>query len=294
MKYAFFLGCTIPARSRNYELSARSVSQKTGVELNDVPGFMCCGFPIKGADKHSSLLMAAYNLALARQKGLDVCTLCSSCTSALTEAAHELEHDEKMREKINAQLSRVGLKYEGHTKVRHLARVLYEEVGLEKVKERFTRDLKGLRVASHYGCHYLKPSEIYDNFDQVEMPHTLDELVALTGATVVDYANKKRCCGGPLLAVDEKTASGITKEKLDDIQQAQAQVINLVCPFCSVMYDGNQKSIETQFNKTYNIPVLFLTQILGMAMGLDRKELGLNMNVVKTKEALAAFFPAEE
>ncbi len=294
MKYAFFLGCTIPARSRNYELSARNVAQKLGVELNLVEGFMCCGFPVKGADKQAALLMGAYNLALAQQNGLDVCTLCSSCTSALTEVSHELEHDEAARKSINERLAKVGLKYEGPTRVRHFARVLYEEIGPEEIKKHIIKKLEGLRVASHYGCHYLKPSEIYDNFDQVEMPHTLDDLVALTGATVVDYANKKRCCGGPLLAVDEKTASGITKEKLDDIQQAQAQVINLVCPFCSVMYDGNQKSIETQFNKTYNLPVLFLTQILGMAMGVDRKELGLNMNIVKTKEALAAFFPAEE
>ncbi|RPI70282.1 MAG: disulfide reductase, partial [Desulfobacteraceae bacterium] len=165
MKYAFFLGCTIPARSRNYELSARNVAQKLGVELNDIPGFMCCGFPIKAADKHAALLMSAYNLALARQKGLDICALCSSCTSALTEAAHELEHDEEARKKINEQLAKAGLKYEGHTKVRHFARVLYEEVGPEKIKQQFTRDLKGLKVASHYGCHYLKPSEIYDNFD---------------------------------------------------------------------------------------------------------------------------------
>lgn len=294
MKYAFFLGCTIPARSRNYELSARKVARKLDVELNDLPGFMCCGFPIKGADKHSSLLMAAYNLALAQQKGMDICTLCSSCTSALTEAAHELEHDAEMRNKVNEQLDKVGLKYDGHTKVRHLARVLYEEVGLEKIKEQLTRSLEGLRVASHYGCHYLKPSEIYDDFDQVEMPHTLDDLVAATGASVVDYADKKRCCGGPLLAVDEKTALAITKGKLDDIQEAQAHVINLVCPFCSVMYDSNQKGVENEFDKSYNIPVLYLTQILGMAMGMDRKELGLNMNVVKTKKALAPFFPDEE
>jgi heterodisulfide reductase subunit B len=177
--------------------------------------------------------------------------------------------------------------------VRHFARVLYEEVGKDEIKKHFTKSLEGLKIASHYGCHYLKPSEIYDNFDQVEDPHSLDEMVALTGATVVDYANKKRCCGGPVLAVDEKTSLAVAKEKLDDIRESGANVINLVCPFCSVMYDSNQKGIETAFSATYNIPVLYLTQLLGLAMGFDRKELGLNMNVVKTKDALAKYAGGE-
>ncbi|MBU2499372.1 MAG: CoB--CoM heterodisulfide reductase iron-sulfur subunit B family protein [Proteobacteria bacterium] len=293
MKYALFLGCTIPARSRNYELSARKIAQKLGIELVDLEKFICYGFPIKNADLKSAMTLSAYNLALAEKRGLDLCTLCSSCASALTEAAHHLSEDERAREEINANLSRVGLQYNGGVKVRHFARVLYEEVGLEELKKHFTKTLEGLRVASHYGCHYLKPSEIYEDFDQVEDPHTLDELVALTGATVVDYPNKKRCCGGPVLPVDEKTSLAMAKEKLDDIAGAGADAITLVCPFCSVMYDSNQKGIETAFNATYNLPVLYLTQLLGLAMGFDRKELGLNMNVVKTKDLLSKYFEEE-
>jgi len=111
----------------------------------------------------------------------------------------------------------------------------------------------------------------------------------LTGAEVVDYPGKKRCCGGPILPVDETVAMSVTKEKLDEISQAGANALCLVCPFCSVMYDGNQKSIESQFDVSYDLPVLYLTQILGLAMGFDRKALGLNMNVVKTKKLLESF-----
>lgn len=290
MKYALFLGCTIPARSRNYELSARKVAQEVGIELFDIENFICCGFPIKSSHLKSAILLGAYNLALAEESKVDLCTLCSSCTSALTEVAHHLSEDQAMRAEINEHLSKVGLKYETGVKVRHFARVLYEQIGLEELKKHFTKSLKGLRMASHYGCHYIKPSEIYDNFDQVEDPHTLDEMIALTGATVVDYANSKRCCGGPVLPVDEKIALAVAKEKLDDIVDAGADAINLVCPFCSVMYDSNQKGIESEFETTYNLPVLYLTQILGMAMGFDRKELGLNLNVVKTKELLSKYF----
>jgi heterodisulfide reductase subunit B len=293
MKYALFLGCTIPARSRNYELSARKVAEKAGIELVDVDRFICCGFPVKNADLKAGLVLGAYNLAIAQQQGLDLCALCSSCTSALTEVSHHLSEDDKARAEVNESLSRVGLQYEGGVKVRHLARVLYEEVGKDALKDLCTRSLEGLRVASHYGCHYMKPSEIYDNFENLEDPYTLDQLIALTGAKTVDYANKIRCCGGPVLAVDEKTSLSVAKQKLDDIRDAGANVINLVCPFCSVMYDSNQKGIESEFETTYDLPVLYLTQILGLAMGFDRKELGLNLNVVKTKELLAPFFEKE-
>jgi len=290
MKYALFLGCTIPARSRNYELSARKVAERLGMELVDNEKFMCCGFPIKASDSESAEIMAAYNLCLAQEQGLDLMALCSSCGSALTEAAHHLSMDEHAREHINQSLSRLGMRYNGRVRVRHFARVLFEEIGADRIKATFEKDLTGLKVAVHYGCHYLKPSEIYDGFDSVEDPRTLDTLVALTGAEVVDYPGKKKCCGGPVLPVDENVALTVAKEKLDAIADTEANAMCLVCPFCSVMYDSNQKSIESTYDAHYALPVLYLTQILGLAMGFDRKELGLNMNVVKTKSLLAPYF----
>jgi len=290
MKYAFFLGCTIPARARNYELSARKVAEKLDIELVNVEKFVCCGFPVKSSDILSAEIMGAYNLCLAQEKNLDILTLCSSCASALTEVAHKLAEDGPARKEMNKELSKVGLEYHGGVKVRHLARILYEDIDSEELKKHFKKDLSGLKIASHYGCHYIKPSEIYDGFDDVEDPKSIDALVSLTGAATVDYRNKKRCCGGPLLPVNEDVASSVSKEKLDDISEAGANAICLVCPFCAVMYDGNQKSIESQFGTSYNLPVLYLTQVLGLAMGFDRKELGLNMNVVKTKELLKDYF----
>ncbi len=290
MAFALFLGCTIPARARNYELSSRKVAERLGLEFVDVESFICCGFPVRSANLASASLLGAYNLALAARQGLDICTLCSSCTSALTETAHRLDHDEDERKRVNQELERVGLAYEGGIRVRHFARVLYEEVGKDAIQKHLQKRLDGLRVASHYGCHYLKPSGIYDGFDDPENPRTLDELVALTGATPVDYKDKKRCCGGPILPVEERTSLAVAREKLDDIRDAGAQAVSLVCPFCAVMYDSNQKGIAAAFETEYDLPVLYLTQILGVAMGFDRKELGLNLNVVKTKDLLAPFF----
>lgn len=290
MKYALFLGCTIPARARNYELSARRVAEKLGIELVDVENFICCGFPTKAGDMQASLLMAAYNLALAEEKGLDLCALCSSCTSALAEAAHHLSENDADRQAVNDRLKALGLKYEKSPRIRHFARVLFQEVGADAIKGHFEKDLSDLNIAVHYGCHYLKPSEIHDGFDNSENPDSLESLVALTGAHVVDYPGKKTCCGGPVLPVDEKSAMSVSKGKLDDLKAAGADALCLVCPFCSVMYDGNQKSIESAYETSYGIPVLYLTQILGVAMGFDRKALGLNMNVVKTKELLKPYF----
>ncbi|MBW2000031.1 MAG: CoB--CoM heterodisulfide reductase iron-sulfur subunit B family protein [Deltaproteobacteria bacterium] len=285
-KYLLFLGCTIPARARNYELSARQVAKRLGVDLVDIVDFMCCGFPLKSGDVRSSDILGAYNLAIAEREGLAICTLCSSCTSALTEVAFELSGDRDKKERVNKSLVKVNLRYNGDARVRHFARILYEEVGLENIKRNLTRDLGGLRIAIHYGCHYFKPSEIYEGFDDPEDPETLDGLVSLTGATVVEYRGKKNCCGGPILPVDEGTALSVAKSKLDCLIEAKADALCLVCPFCSVMYDSNQKSIEAEFQVEYKLPVLYLTQLLGLAMGMDRKELGLNMNVVKTKNLL--------
>lgn len=290
LRYALFLGCTIPARSRNYELSARKVAEKLGIELIDMARFICCGFPVKSSDRQSALVLAAYNLALAQKEGLDVCALCSSCASSLTETAHHLAEDDKARSAVNERLAKAGVQLEGPVRVRHFARILYEEIGPERIRSHLTKDLSGLRIASHYGCHYLKPSEIYDHFDDVNQPKSLDTLVALTGAEPVQYQGKRRCCGGPVLPVDEQTALTVAGQKLDDITEAGANAIGLVCPFCAVMYDSNQKGIGTAFEKSYDLPVLYLPQILGLAMGFDRKELGLNLNVVKTKKLLAPYF----
>jgi heterodisulfide reductase subunit B2 len=283
MKYALFLGCTIPARSRNYEMSARAVAHRLGIELVDIFDFSCCGFPLKSSDMKQAGLLAARNLALAEAQGLPICTLCSACTSMLAEEAHLLARDRALLEEVNRKLGKVGLSYSGHVKVKHFARVLMEDVGLDRIREAVTVDLKGLPVATHYGCHYLKPSEIYEGVEDPENPSSLEALVTAVGARSVEYAHKRDCCGGAVLVADEETALKMAKGKLDHVKNAGAKAMNVVCPFCSVMYDDNQKSIENQFETSYGIPVLFLSQILGLAMGFDRKELGLNMNVVKTK-----------
>jgi heterodisulfide reductase subunit B len=286
MSYAWFLGCTIPARARNYEMSARKVTESLGLQIKDIEGFSCCGFPMKAVSQETTELIAARNLALAEKDGVDVAVLCSACTSVLSEVAKELKHDPKLLEEINAQLKPLGLEYKGSTRVKHFTRILYEDVGLDKVKAAVKRELKGLSFAPHYGCHYLKPSEAYDGFDQVEAPQSIDKLIEALGAESVDYEDLKQCCGGGLLAINKDIAMAMAGSKLKRVKAAGADAIVLVCPFCSVMYDDNQREIETLAGTEYKLPVLYFPQVLGLALGIDPKDLGLNMNRVKTKDLL--------
>ena len=286
MKYAIFLGCTL-ARARHYEMAVSKVAERLGIELVYLDGFACCGYPIKSIDFLSATCLAARNLSVAEAAGLDVLTLCSACTATLTECVKELEHDHALKEQVNEKLAEVGVEYKGGATVKHFARILYEDVGLDRLKDEVKRDLSDFKVACHYGCHYLKPSEIYEGFDNHEFPRTLDELVDVTGARSVDYQNKMRCCGGSVLAVDEELCLSVTNGKLDDIRNAGANCITLVCPFCSIMYDDNQRKIESMFDTSYSLPVLFYPQLLGLAMGFDPREIGLNMNRVKPTELIA-------
>lgn len=281
--YALFLGCTIPARARNYEMSVRALARHLGITLLDIEEFSCCGFPLAAADHKTAQSLAARNLSIAEQKGLEICTLCSSCTSSLTETSHELQaHPEKLQE-INHRLARVQQSYKGPVRVRHFVRILWEEVGLGKIKEAVKTPLRGLKLAAHYGCHFLKPSEVYEGFDPVEDPRVLDELIRTSGADPVDYARKKQCCGGSVLVADEPTALAIGRDKLAELKQLQVDALVVVCPFCGVMFDSQQKKIEKSFEESYEIPVLYLTQVLGLAMGMDEKDLGLSTHAVKTR-----------
>jgi heterodisulfide reductase subunit B len=287
MKYNLFLGCTIPARSRNYELSARAIASRLDLEFIDIEEFSCCGFPLEASDEMGAILLAARNLCLAEEKGLDICALCSACASMLTKTAYHLNNDQKLREEVNKELSKIGKQYKATINVRHFARILLEDIGLERIRKEIKQDLKGLKVATHYGCHYLKPSYIYEGFDDPQYPLTLEKILEAVGVTNIQYRRKKDCCGGPVLLSDEAVALTVAQEKLKYVKEAGTDCMNLVCPFCSLMFDANQKGIEAQFGSEFNIPVLYLPQIIGLAMGFSRKELGLNLNSVSTKELTA-------
>ncbi|MEO0161640.1 MAG: CoB--CoM heterodisulfide reductase iron-sulfur subunit B family protein [candidate division WOR-3 bacterium] len=288
MKYAFFPGCTVLGRGRNYEISARVVASTLGIELIDIDDFECCGFPLKSVHYDTYFLMAARNILTAEEQGLHICTLCSACTGSLTEVNKHLNENFDQRAKVLAQLKKSGieLKIGKPVKVKHFVKILYEEMGAERIGKTIKRRLTNLALAPHYGCHYLKPSDIYENAEDPENPKSLDELIAITGAKVINYPEKLRCCGAGILAVNEDAAYALTRPKLKELARDSADAMVLMCPFCSVMYDDNQRKIEQKFQEQYNLPVLYYPQVLGLAMGLEPRTLGLQMNRVSAKRIL--------
>ncbi len=286
MEALLYLGCTVPVRNLNYELSARLVARSLGITLHDHEKFGCCGFPLKSLKAEDTLVVAARNLALAEKEGMEICALCNACAGTLSETAHVLDHHPDVKQRVNSRLEAVGLRYEGPVKVRHFMRLLWEEVGTDGIRQSIKRPLTDVVLAPHYGCHYLKPSELTAGFDSPHVPKTLAELIAVTGAQAADYPTLKDCCGGGVLGMSEEVANAMAKNKLEDVARTGAHALVLVCPFCNIMYEGQQKKIGKEAGLDLKVPVVYYPQVLGLALGMSSKELGFKLNRVKPKELL--------
>lgn len=281
MEALLYLGCTVPVRNLNYEVSARLTAEKLGISFRDNEAFGCCGFPLKSLDVVDTITTAARNLALAERDGLEICALCNACAGTLTETAHMLNSNSELKQKVNERLEKVGLHYEGPVRVRNFMRLLWEEIGVEGIRNAVVRPLTDVLLAPHYGCHYLKPSELTAGFDSPHTPRTLAALIEATGASVADYPSLKDCCGGGVLGISEETANALAAAKLKDVAATGAHGLVLVCPFCNVMYEGQQKKIAKNSGLDLKVPVVYYPQILGLALGLTPEQLGFKLNRVK-------------
>ena len=287
-KFALFLGCNAPVRTLNYDLATRSVLKKLDVEVVDIDEFACCGYPLESADHDTAITMGARNLAVAEREGLDILAICSACSGSLMRTRAMLLEDEELRAEVNGRLKKLGLEFTGKSRVRHLLRFFHEDIGLEELRKHVVKPLDGVRVAVHYGCHYLKPSEIVGGPDNPEMPHTVDELVEVTGAESVDYSERLLCCGGAILGYRENDSYTLIAKKMASVIEAEADCLEMHCAFCGVMYDHNQKAAERIADEKFKVPVLPYPQLLGLAMGLDPiEDLGFKANRVKAKDLLA-------
>jgi heterodisulfide reductase subunit B len=281
MKAAYFLGCNVALRTYEYDAATRRVAEKLGIELLDSDDFVCCGYPAGPKDHTTFIALAAQNLVAAEELGVtEVISVCNSCTATLAKVNKLLKDDEKEREHINKILKNaIGKEYKGTLEVRHFLRFIYEKVGLDEIKKTFNTKLNPVRVAPHYGCHYLKPPEVFDNYEDPIVPHTVDDLMTLTGVIPVNYENMKQCCGGAILAVDEETSVKMVKDKIIHVHDAEADMMAVHCPFCMVMYSEYQKDPRMELD--YKIPVVFTPQILGLAMGYEPKKLGMKKKIAK-------------
>jgi len=278
LKVAVYWGCLIPTIQYSYEMSVRAIMPQLGLELVELNNVSCCGTPIQSVNMLAALYLAARNLAIAEKTGLDDLLLpCNGCYLSLSEAAHFLSQDDKLKERINNVLKEENLRYEGSIKIWHTINLLHDLVGEEKMRRVVKRPLNGLKLAVHYGCHILRPSTLQP-VDNPETPRKMEELVEWLGAKNVPYPEKLDCCGYMLLLSHPDAALTFSGLKLKAIQDWGADALVVSCPSCQMMFDMRQKSSAATTGAKLNIPVLYYTQLLGLAMGISTERLGLNLN----------------
>jgi heterodisulfide reductase subunit B len=278
-RYAFFPGCLIPARYPAMEFAIRETLPRLGIEIVDLEGATCCPDPIyfKSKDKVSWLAVASRNLTLAEDMGLDVMTNCSGCTATLSETYHLLQ-DSALRARVNLRLGRIGRNYRGSSRVRHIATVVRDEVGYERVRESVVRPLEGLRVAIHYGCHLLKPSRIMQ-VDDPNDPEMLERLVCALGATPVRHRNWSLCCGKACQSDD--IPSNMMRDLLSTVHEEKADLLCLICPTCFGQFDHGQAKVAQQFHEDFHTPPVYYFQLLAFAQGVPYEKLDFDRSRFK-------------
>jgi len=282
--YAFFLGCMIPNRYPGIELAMRNIAPTLDIELRDMEGASCCPAPgvFKSFDKSTWLALAARNLCIAESMGCDILTLCNGCYGTLKEANEILKTDSEQRDKVNTILSEVKKEYHGSIQVRHVAEMLYRDIGTDKLSNMIKKPLP-LNVAVHYGCHLLRPTK-YREIKSSERPRFLDEMVDALGAKSIPYRDKMLCCGagGGVRTAALDVSLDMAREKLQNIKDAGADLIVTPCGFCVFQLDRGQIEIKDKWGVFFNIPVLHYVQFLGLALGLSPEKLGVYNNAVPT------------
>jgi heterodisulfide reductase subunit B len=268
------------------------VLKKLGVDVVDIREFNCCGYPIKNSDFKTFVLFSARNLALAEKQGLDVMTLCKCCFGSLKKVNHLMKQDSSVRDEINIFLAKEGLEYKGNHEVTHFLSVLHKEVGLKTLKEKVTQPFKNLKIATHYGCHALRPSDIMQ-FDNAVAPVLFDQLVETTGAKSINWPLKLECCGAPLLGVNDELSMDLTEKKLANGIESGADYLCVGCPWCQVQFDTVQEMMTSLRSTNHRLPSILYPQLLGLAMGIDGDTLGIKMNKIDIS-GIEAFFSQEK
>lgn len=292
MKFALFLGCNIPARLNQYETSTKAVLQNLGVELANIKQFNCCGYPIRNLDYKTFVLAAARNLALVEKNNLSLLSLCKCCYGSLKKADHLLREDASLRKEINGILKKEYLEYRGEVEIKHLLSVLYHDVGIGPIKEKIEKPFSALKIATHYGCHALRPSQIVA-FDDPVAPSIFDQLVEITGAESISWPKQLECCGAPLWGVNDDLSMDLTAKKLTDGKQSGADYLCAACTYCHIQFDTVQKIMLTSRGDNHSLPAVLYPQLLGLSMGIHGEILGLNMNHLPVSGIEDFFFVPE-
>lgn len=278
MKYAYFPGCSLKSSGRAYEESFLAVCRELGIEMNELDDWNCCGATAyMSVDESYAYALSIRNLSLAERTGCQVVVPCGGCYGILLKAGEYFHKYPRIREVVNKGLANVGMVYGGTARVRHPIEVLAHDLPPKLLRSKVKRPLKGLKVACYYGCRILRPIA---PFDDARNPQTMDGLLKGVGARVVDYAGKGKCCGGSLTGTLPPVALELVYTLLKDAERREADIVATACPLCQFNLECYQADIRRDHPDLKPTPVVYFTQLIGIAMGLDPQALGLHRQIV--------------
>lgn len=283
MRYAYYPGCSAESTARDQYMSVNEVAKALNIELIEPKGWTCCGStPAHHTNKHLSIALPAANLLMAQKMGLDMVVFCAACYNRMKVANHEIQSNPEIRKEIAATL---GEDYDGSVKVRHFVEVLIKNIGVKKLQDAFTHSLAGLKVASYYGCLLVRPQEV-TNFDDPENPTILDSLVLLMGGESIDWPHKVECCGGGFALSRTDIVVELSNSILGMAKASGAQCMSVACPMCQVNLDLRQSDINKAKNKDYQLPIVYISQLVGLCLGISAEKLGMDKCVVSAKPVI--------
>lgn len=286
--YTYFPGCSASeGGAKVYGRSARAVSKVLDMELIELEDWNCCGStPSSSIDELGAICMSARDLALAEKTGLDMVTPCSACYVIFNRANSYLKQYPKVKARVDEALAAGGLEYKGTVRVRHLLDVFVNDIGYDAISSRIERSISGLKVAPFYGCQVVRPRF---GFDHPEHPQSLDKLIASLGGEPVPFPLKSRCCGGSLIFTEEALALDLIHKLFESATRNGADCMVTVCPLCQTNLDAYQSRVNKRFKTNYNLPILFFTQLMGIALGLGEEDLGLKTCIVPAEKLVVKY-----
>lgn len=273
MKYAFFPGCSMESTAEDFKMSTLAVAKALKIELEEIPDWTCCGStPAHATDPLLAAALPARNLAAARSMGTDVVTCCAACYSRLAAANLTMKDDPALRAQVAES---IGEDYAGDVRVRHFLQVLSDDIGIGEVRDSIERNLGGIKVACYYGCLLTRPKELSILPDS-EDPQLMEGILSAAGADCIEWPYKTECCGASFSITRTETVKRLSGEILRMAKDSGAECIAVACPLCQANLDMRQSDIEAATGEKIGLPVFYFTQLLGLALGLSQRELGID------------------
>src|SRR3989339_525981 len=284
MKFAYYISCINEGMTKELDIALNLLKKDLGIELARMEEATCCGGSnLEFVHPDVAVVNNARNIALAEKMGLDMVTTCNTCLLGLLEAKHKLDHDEALKAKVNRYLKSHKLEYKGTSKVTHLLWVLNEDYGLDKLKSKVKKPLTGLKIAPFYGCHILRPSHLFGQRDNPYAPRSLDLVIEALGGERIEYESKTKCCGFHTMLVAPEESLKVAGKALVDAVDNDADYIVTPCPLCHTALDSNQADAMKVMGSSASVPVIHLSQLIGLALGYSPQQLGMNKHVVTSR-----------